>query len=203
MSQRGVQHVPGGGAPSELHQWWLYARATARALAAGTPPPTGTRIYGPILEPDEEPRVVGAVEHSRLYAAGDGSWSAPGAVVFGSKGLLAASLAGSAIARSRARNAAADAAQIRWRDIHYTTAIATDLRILCDVPGSGWQSFWFDSAREYHPSLDEWTLILGWDECPPLRLRGPAAMGFIPWVSRALLGPRWTADPRLTRLLIP
>jgi hypothetical protein len=185
---------------SECEQWWRYACETARLLARGVPGPA-TSVYGPVLEQGEHARLSARAWYGRLYAAGDGSWSTSGAVFAGGPAFMVGAVAGSMIARSRAKAQAAADAQIRWREHQHCLVVATDRRVLCDVAGLGWLSFWYSGAKEFYPDLQAWSVTIGYEETSPVRLHGPAVAGLIPWIARGILGPGWVNDPRLAPLL--
>lgn len=187
---------------ADLQAWWQYARETARRIASNAPAPRHPPVFGPVLEPDEEVRLVANAGYSRLYAAGDGSWSVPGYAVAGNTSIMLGAAVGHRIAISRARAHAADAAQVRWREHQSVQFIATDRRILCNVVERGWLSFWYSGVTEFYPDLDDWSITLCFTgEAGPLRLQGPAVAGLTPWAAHAVLGDRWSTDPRLVRLL--
>lgn len=182
--------------------WWDYAQRTAQALARGEAPPTFA-VHGVVLYPNEDALLMTTAWYSRLYAAGNGSYSVPGMFVAGNPAIMMGALAGTMIARSRARSAAEAAAAVVWREGQHSSVIVTTNRLLCNVIGRGWLPFGYDTVTEIYPDLQNWSLTLGFgNEVGPLRLTGPSVAGIIPCVCRGVLGnERWTADPRIAPLL--
>ena len=70
------------GAEVAWSSWWEEACRAARLLRAGNAPPRSD-IWGPVLDPDEEGRMVAEMEYSRFYG-GDGSYRHNNLFAFGS-----------------------------------------------------------------------------------------------------------------------
>lgn len=157
-------------------------------------------IYGPVLDDDENGLLETEMTYSRLYG-GDGRYRRSDVIVLGRPAVMAGALAASAVVNHRRKVAARREAEVCWRDAQPARVWATTHRLVADTT-FGLVSFYYESASEFYPDLDNWNLTLGFDEsCPPLRLSGPAAPAICLWAATAILGDRWLRDPRMARLV--
>lgn len=184
--------------------WWGYACSAAHALSQGLPPPT-VRVYGPVLDADEQPRLTAPAQISRLIA-GDGSYQHHTTMLLGSTMLTLGVLGAQGVLNHRRRQRAHREAIPAWRLQRMGTVLVTDQRLICPAAdGTQLLSFWFANVTEYHPNLAHRTLELAFstEECEPLRLHGAAVPALALWASVAIYGPDWINDDRLCSLLPP
>jgi hypothetical protein len=182
----------------EWTQWWHYARRSARLFAVGVEPPT-IEVFGPVLDVDEVGFLSADVTYSRRYG-GSGHYSRSELLILGRPAVMVGALAVNAAINHGRKVAARRKAQLRWRDEQRVQVIATNYRLLCNTD-QGWEAYWYGDVTEFYPDLDRWSMTLGFDGFPPLRLCGPAAPALCLWTATAVLGERWVSDPRLVRLL--
>lgn len=124
----------------------------------------------------------GAVEYCRFYGM-DVPYTQRSTFAFGGPVFVTAALVGTAISNSAARNNAQRMAVPQWRFDGYPHVVLTSSRMLIRNPSNyQWQSFSHSSVIEFGPAVQEYSLRLGYQEYPPVRLRGP----FVPWLSVVL-----------------
>jgi hypothetical protein len=185
-------------AGDEYRWWWTYARRCAASFRVGIVPPE-VQVFGPVLDDNEAALLTAELAYCRLYG-GDGRYDRSDFLVFGRPTVMAGALAVNAAINHRRKVIARREAAPRWRDNCRAGVIVTTHRLLCDT-GRGWDSYWYGAIAEFYPDLASWSITIGFDECAPLRLVGPAAPAVCLWIATAVLRERWESDPRLAPLL--
>lgn len=198
-SQRTRRPQPTWHSRTPAEQWWHYSRCCAAALRAGRPP-APIEVYGPVLEPGEQPLLNAEIDYSR-FCTGDGSYSPLPLIVAGRPSVMFGALAVQGVINHRRRTAAAQRAAAQWRFHQTCPVIVTTDRLICTTTPHGMVSFWFGACTEFYPDLQQWTLTLGFDSTYPVRLSGPAAPALSLWSAYGILGDAWVDDPRLALLL--
>jgi hypothetical protein len=189
-----------GRAPrSAEEQWWHYSRGCAAALRSARPP-TPVEVYGPVLEPGEHALLSTEIGYSR-YCGIDARYSPLPLMVAGRPAVMFGAMAVQGIVNHRRKAAAERKALQQWRFHQSCSVIATTDRLICGTSPHGLVSFWFGACTEFYPDLQQWTLTLGFDSTPPVRLTGPATPALSLWSAYGVMGDAWADDPRLAPLL--
>lgn len=201
--ERAADHPRPVAAPAEAtnpwHWWWSQACRSARATLAGHPPPE-IAIFGPVLSHDERGLLESDLTLSFLYG-GDGQYRRSDYFMVARPSVMLGALAVNAAINRRRKTAAQRDAQPQWRDEQNAHVWATTHRLIWEGQ-RGLESLSYGNITGFYPDLDNWTLTLGADDgYPPVRLRGPAVPLVSLWTATAVLGQRWSGDPRLAALL--
>lgn len=199
MGRKQAERARGQEIAAQQEWWWRYAVDCARAVRRGIPV-APIAVHGIVLRADETPIAQGAVQYARYYG-GDGTYNRSSTFALGHPAFVLGAVAATAIGNSARRIAAERNAVITWREHQQSPFLITTHRVLCQTMARGWLSFWFSAATEFHPDLDNWSVVLAFDGTSPLQLSGPAAPALALWCGRGILGDRWQEDPRLHRLL--
>jgi hypothetical protein len=183
----------------EMEQWWDYALQTARSLRSGHSPIT-VDVWGPLLRPNENGHLMVTLEYSRYYGA-NATYRHNNLFVGGKTEFVVGAFAVNMLLNESRRTAAQKFNAVQWRNHQQSPVIVTSQRVMCNTTKSGWMSFDYSRVTEFVPDLDHWSVSFDFSgDAGPLRLRGPAAPAVALLTAQALLGGRWTSDPRLARL---
>ncbi|WP_142271639.1 hypothetical protein [Mycobacterium sp. AT1] len=187
-------------APVDPWQWWWdHARRSAHAFLAGHVPPE-IAIFGPVLVDGESGLLEADVALSLLYG-GDGQYARSDYLVLARPAVMVGALAVNAAINHRRKRAAQRDAEPSWREQRTAHIWSTTHRVMWDGP-SGLESLWYGDISGFYPDLDSWTLVVATsDGNPPVRLVGPAVPLVALWTATAVMGQRWSQDPRLAALL--
>jgi hypothetical protein len=162
--------------------------------------PAEIAIFGPVLEDGETGLLEADVTLSFLYG-GDGQYTRSNYLVLARPAVMVGALAVNAAINHRRMRAAQRDAAPSWRDQQTAHIWSTTYRLIWDGP-SGLESLWYGDISGFYPDLDSWTLTLATgDGKPPVRLTGPAVPLVSLWTATAVVGQRWSRDPRLAALL--
>lgn len=179
--------------------WWDEACRSARWLRAGNPPQR-TDIWGPVLDPDEEGRLLADLNYSRFYG-GDGSYRHNNLFVFGSTDFVVGALGVNMLLNEHRKTQARRRAQIQWRDQQVSSVVVTSKRLWCGIKTGARLEFGFSKVSEFIPDLDNWSVTLAFTgNAVPLRLEGPPAPAVALWTAYGVYGGRWSEHPALARL---
>lgn len=181
------------------NQWWRYAVECGRQIRAGAPQPS-RMVHGLVMGQGEQPIVEGPIFYQRLWA-GDGTYNRTSTFAFGNPTFVLGALAAGALVNNSRKRAAERNAAMMWREDQQSPFLVTNHRLLCHTVAKGWLSFYFNAVTEFHPDLNNWSLVLAFNGAEPLRLSGPAAPALALWCGHGILGDRWIDDPRLAPLL--
>lgn len=160
---------------------------------------TPTFAPGLVLQPGEGFLFQVDATHARLYGL-DGSYERTGTFVFGSLGLIGASLATTALVNSSRKNRAALNTIPVWRDQQPCSVAVTTERLMVGLRGVGFQSFGYRAVQEFHADPDNWAVVLGFPDVVPLRLSGPSSAYLGVFLARQLYPEQWQQHPLIGRL---
>lgn len=196
---RAEQGAPLQTATDPWQWWWNHARSSAKAFLAGHNPPE-IAIFGPVLDGDERGLLEADLTLSFLYG-GDGHYARIDYFVVGRPVVMVGALAVNAAINRRRKIAAQRDAQPSWRDHQKAHLWSTTHRLIWDGR-SGLESLWYGDITGFYPDLGSWTLTVATgDGQPPVRMQGAAVPLVSLWTATAVLGERWSQDPRLAALL--
>jgi hypothetical protein len=165
---------------------WSAAVGLADQISAGGKLPI---IPSPVLLD------AGEVLHADLPAQGwrfheaDVAYAAPRVVAIGGPVMFGITVAGSAVARRRARHAAEALAAPQWRPLGGLRILVTDRRLLVWHKGA-WASVWYGVIRELRPDLAVRRLDMTFESDPPYCLAGPWVPYLTVIVTTLLAGDR-------------
>jgi hypothetical protein len=172
---------------------------TAVSKAAGHPPQP-VQLWGPVLQPNEQGRVMAEMAYSRLYGT-NATYTHNNLFVFGRTDFVLGTMGVNALVNAARKADAQRRAAVQWRDHQVVTAVVTSARVMCKTNTRGWLNFIFPRIVEFAPDLDTWSVLLAFSgNAGPLRLTGPAAPEIALWIAHGLFGPQWMDDPRLSTL---
>lgn len=185
-------------AEASRREWDLAVDWTRWLLAGNHPQPI--TMWGLVLDPGETVYLQTTAKYSRLYG-GDGSYTASGGFYLGSPGFVLGMMAlNGAVNASRRANARRDM-QLLWRDLQDVAVIGTNYRLICNVQGHGWLSFYFNAVSEFYPEPAKWMVTFAFQNSEPLRLEGLTAPTLAVFSAWCVLGDRWPDDPGLAPLI--
>ena len=130
-------------------------------------------MYGLVLEPGEVAYVNTPMQYARLYG-GSGRYTHSGGLFIGKPGLVLGMMAANAAVNASRKAAAKRDMQLMWRDLQEVPTVATNYRLLCHLPRSGWMSFYYSAVQEFYPDPANWMITFGFQNAEPLRLAGLA-----------------------------
>lgn len=154
---------------SDTGSEWTAAVELAERIASGGALPT---IPSPALLD------AGEALHADLPAQGwrfhkaEVTYAAPRVVAIGGPLMFGLTVAGSAVARRRARHAAEALAAPQWRPLGGLRILVTDRRLLVWHKGA-WASVWYGVIRELRPDMAVRRLDMTFESDPPYCLAGP------------------------------
>ncbi|WP_405068919.1 hypothetical protein OG558_03540 [Kribbella sp. NBC_01510] len=179
---------------------WQLGIDWARWLMAGNSPQVLT-MYGLVLEPGEVAYVNTPLQYARLYG-GSGRYTHSGGLFVGKPGLVLGLMAANAAVNASRKAAAKRDMQLMWRDLQEVPTIATNYRLLCHLPRSGWMSFYYSAVQEFYPDPANWMITFGFQNAEPLRLAGLATPTLSVLTSWCVLGSdRWQGEPGIAPLI--
>ncbi|MFB6722228.1 hypothetical protein ACFCV3_18780 [Kribbella sp. NPDC056345] len=188
-----------GTAQRERDEWQL-GIDWARWLLSGNYPQPLT-IYGLVLEPGEVAYVNTPAHYARLYR-GSGRYTQSGGFIIGHPALVVGALAANAAVNASRKAAAKRNTELMWRDLQEVPTVATNYRILCQLPGRGWLSFYYNSVQEFYPDPVNWQITFGFQNAEPLQLGGLAVPTLSILTAWCVLGSdRWHGEPGIQPLL--
>jgi hypothetical protein len=158
---------------AEAEQWEL-ARHLMATLSSGPILQSDIKIWGVILEPGEVLLVDTTAEYARYYGL-EPTYVHTNGVFMGSASFVVAGYGLIAWANHRRRKAARAAAETSWREHQQVRLLITDRRLLCQVSGGRWLSFYYSAATAMYPEPGAWTVVLDFHEAVPLRIAGVGA----------------------------
>jgi hypothetical protein len=186
-------------AQREREEWQL-GIDWARWLLAGNSPQVLT-MYGLVLEPGEVAYIQTSAHYARLYG-GDGRYTHNSGLFIGKPGLVLGMMAATAAVNAGRKAAAKRDMQPTWRDLQELPVVATNYRLLCHLPRSGWMSFYYSAVQEFYPDPANWMITFGFQNAVPLRLSGlpiPTLSVLTAW---CVLGDgRWQGEPGIAPLI--
>ncbi|NIK56839.1 hypothetical protein [Kribbella shirazensis] len=188
------------GAEAAAQREWELGIDWARWLLAGNRP-APLRMYGLVLEPDEVAYLETNMQYSRLYG-GDGRYRHNSGTFIGKPGLVLGMMAATAAVNASRKAAAKRDMQPSWRDVQEVPVVATNLRLICHLPGKGWMSFYYSAVQEFYPDTDNWMITFGFQNAVPLRLAGlptPTLSVLSAWCVHG--NGRWHAEPGIAPLV--
>lgn len=183
----------------EAQEAWHSAQRYAFHLAHGGRP-ASVFVNGAILTPDEQAAFETSAEHARFYGD-DGSYTHTNGFFLGSWQFMAAGFAATAMANSVKKRRAEARSIPRWRDVCRTRIIATNQRLLVEIPMRGLLSFWYAGMQEFYPAPQQWGLVMVWPNAAPLRLTGLSAPYLAVHVGAHVMPQQWTQHPALADLV--
>lgn len=154
---------------SDAGSEWAAAVELAERIASGGELPT---IPSPVLLD------AGEALHADLPAQGwrfheaEVTYASPRVVAIGGPLMIGLTVAGSAVARRRARHAAEALAAPQWRPLDGLRILVTDRRLLVWHKGA-WASVWYGVIRELRPDMALRRLDMTFESDPPYCLAGP------------------------------
>ncbi|GAA0609673.1 hypothetical protein HPO96_29220 [Kribbella sandramycini] len=188
-----------GALEQRQREEWQLGIDWARWLLAGNQPQPLT-IYGLVLEPGEVPYVHTQTHYSRLYR-GSGRYTHSGGFFIGHPALVMGALAANAAVNMNRKAVAKRNTELMWRDLQEVPTVATNYRILTQLPGRGWLSFYYNSVQEFYPDPANWMINFGFMEAEPLRIAGLTAPTLSVLTAWCVLGDRWVGEPGIQPLL--
>jgi len=179
---------------------WQLGIDWARWLLAGNSPQVLT-MYGLVLEPGEVAYVNTPAQYARLYG-GSGRYTTSGGLFIGKPALVLGMMAANAAVNASRKAAAKRDMQLMWRDVQEVPTVATNYRLLCHLPRSGWMSFYYSAVQEFYPDPANWMITFGFQNAEPLRLAGLATPTLSVLTAWCVLGnDRWQGEPGIRPLL--
>jgi hypothetical protein len=180
-------------------EWELGIDWARWLLAGNTPEPLG--LYGLVLEPGEVAYLQTDAQYSRLYG-GNGRYRHNNGFFVGKPGMVLGMMAANAAVNASRKAAAKRDMQPSWRDLQQLPVVATNLRLICHLPASGWMSFYYTAVQEFYPDADNWMITFGFQNAVPLRLAGlttPTLSVLTAWCVHG--NGRWHDEPGIARLV--
>ncbi|GAA1138416.1 hypothetical protein GCM10009630_41680 [Kribbella jejuensis] len=179
---------------------WELGIDWARWLIDGnTPRPL--QVYGVVLEPGEVAYLQTTAQYSRLYG-GDGRYRQSGGFFIGNPTLVVGMMAANAALNAGRKAAAKRDLQPSWRDLQEVPVLATNLRLMCNLPQKGWMSFYYSAVQEFYPDTANWMITFGFQNAVPLRIAGlttPTLAVLTAWCVHG--NGRWQGEPGIAPLL--
>lgn len=183
----------------DAQEAWHSAQRYAFHLASGGRPAT-VFASGAILRPDERAAFETVADHARFYGD-DGTYVHTQGMFLGSWQFIAAGFAATAMANSVKKHRAEARSVPRWRDVVRARVIATDQRLLVQVPNRGLLSFWYAGMQELYPAPREWGVVMVWPDAAPLRLTGLSAPYLAVHIAAHVMPQQWTEHPAIAELV--
>lgn len=183
----------------EAQAAWYSAQRYAFHLAQGGRPAT-VFVNGAILRPDERAAFETVADHARFYGD-DGTYTHTQGMFLGGWQFIAAGFAATAMANSVKKRRAEARSVPRWRDVLRTRVIATNQRLMVEIPNRGLQSFWYAGMQELYPAPRHWGVVMVWPNGAPLRLTGLSAPYLAVHVAAHVMPGQWTHHPELVELV--
>ena len=179
---------------------WQLGIDWARWLLAGNSPQALT-MYGLVLEPGEVAYVHTDLQYARLYG-GSGRYTHTSGLFIGKPTMVLGMMAANAAVNASRKAAAKRDMQLMWRDLQEVPTVATNYRLLCHLPRSGWMSFYYSAVQEFYPDPANWVITFGFQNAEPLRLSGLATPTLSVLTAWCVLGnDRWQGEPGIAPLL--
>lgn len=179
---------------------WELGIDWARWLLDGNVPQP-LRVYGVVLEPNEVAYLQTTAQYSRLYG-GSGRYTTSGGFFFGKPGMVLGMMAANAAVNASRKAAAKRDMQASWRDVQELPVLATNLRLMCQLPAKGWMSFYYSAVQEFYPDTENWTITFGFQNAVPLRIAGlstPTLAVLSAWCVHG--NGRWHGEPGIAPLV--
>jgi len=139
-------------------------------------------------------------DHAR-FCGNDGTYTHTQGMFLGSWQFIAAGFAATAMANSVKKHRAEARSVPRWRDVLRTRVIATDQRLLIEIPNRGLQYFWCAGMQELYPAPREWGVVMVWPDAAPLRKTGLSAPDLAVHIAAHVMPGQWTHHPRRQELV--
>ena len=149
---------------------WQVARTLAHDLMEGEFRGTG-KLWGVILEDGEQFISDVQADYARYYDAGVNYTHVSG-LFLGSVPLMALGYGLPAIGNASRRATAEAVVQTQWREYQPVRLIITDRRLLCQLAGGRWLSFYYRGAAAIYPEPAVWSLVMDFPDSAPVRVGG-------------------------------
>ncbi|MFF0264662.1 hypothetical protein [Kribbella sp. NPDC004536] len=180
-------------------EWELGIDWARWLLDGNTPQPL--QVYGVVLEPGEVAYLQTTAQYSRLYG-GNGRYRQSGGFFIGNPTLVVGMMAANAALNAGRKAAAKRDMQPSWRDLQELPVLATNQRLMCNLPEKGWMSFYYSAVQEFYPDTANWTITLGFQNAVPLRIAGLTTPTLAVLTSWCLHGnDRWQGEPGIASLI--
>ncbi len=134
--------------------------------------PPSIQVWGLIPRMNEVFFLSGSADYSRFYGT-TVTYGGSTTVAFGRPAWVAASLIGSAVGNSIARNRAEQLARAQWREFQPLQVLVSNQRIVCNVAGRGWLSFDYGAMTAIYPDPENFSIICEFRSTEPMMLNGP------------------------------
>jgi hypothetical protein len=176
--RRSTGHLTGGelrdhAASAAFAEGWNRAVRLRAALLAGDVPAQSPH-WAVVPNQGEVFLVDGDADYARYYGH-DVHYTQSHAVAFGRPAFVVGVLAVNAMVNASARARAQRLARAQWRESQRLHVLATNQRLLCEVAGQGWLSFYYQAMSAIYPEAEKWTLVCQFDGgAAPLMLTGPS-----------------------------
>ncbi|MGZ0151281.1 hypothetical protein ACXJJ3_29790 [Kribbella sp. WER1] len=187
-------------AEAAAQQEWELGIDWARWLLDGNVPQP-LRVFGVVLEPNEQAYLQTTAQYSRLYG-GNGRYTTSGGFFIGKPGMVLGMMAANAAVNASRKAAAKRDMQASWRDVQELPVLATNLRLMCHLPTKGWMSFYYSAVQEFYPDTANWTITFGFQNAVPLRIGGlstPTLAVLAAWCVHG--NGRWHGEPGIAPLV--